>query len=421
MSDVNYNTANALERWAMLRGRKPWLYFLAGIANRMMLEAGYVGHSFVWQVDEEAQAAEQAQQELENYKAGLISWHEMRQQTGRSVDQKDLAGQAFVILGGVASPFDPLAGQQPPAAPTVKAYGSDLRKLEAAIRKAAKGGRSPLERAREFRSDAIPAWRRRLVEKTIARGELGITKAKPDVIPSAATSARAKKRMAEGEDLWLRVMQAQAEVIRAEALEHYATMSKTAFETGRPVKLTPTLWTDVIDWLEILAMAGVNDSAEWVGLGEIGDAAMEYAKRRAGELIGMTYDPDSGTWTETTSAYRIDQTTRDQVETVLTNGLDEGLTIDELRTQLDAVLENPGRAGVIARTEASYAYNHGTASNWEALGVTHVEIQDNEGPNSCEACAEANGQVWTVEYFLANSLEHPNCVRTAFPTDAPGA
>jgi hypothetical protein len=38
-------------------------------------------------------------------------------------------------------------------------------------------------------------------------------------------------------------------------------------------------------------------------------------------------------------------------------------------------------------------------------------VLDNEGPNSCEACAKVNGQIWDIDYAQSHLLEHPNCVR----------
>jgi hypothetical protein len=47
-------------------------------------------------------------------------------------------------------------------------------------------------------------------------------------------------------------------------------------------------------------------------------------------------------------------------------------------------------------------------------GVTHVEVSDGDDDDDC---ADADGQVWTLEEALANPIAHPNCVRSFAPAD----
>lgn len=74
------------------------------------------------------------------------------------------------------------------------------------------------------------------------------------------------------------------------------------------------------------------------------------------------------------------------------------------------------RAMMIARTETATVYNRGAVVGYKKSGrVKRVRVQDNEGPNSCEACKRANGQVWSLARAEANPTEHPNCVRSFTP------
>ena len=66
----------------------------------------------------------------------------------------------------------------------------------------------------------------------------------------------------------------------------------------------------------------------------------------------------------------------------------------------------------IARTETARIQNQGTLNRFNKNNITHVEVVDGDG---CDACAEANGQIWTVEYAMRHELEHPNCVRAFIP------
>lgn len=66
------------------------------------------------------------------------------------------------------------------------------------------------------------------------------------------------------------------------------------------------------------------------------------------------------------------------------------------------------RAARIARTETDIAYNHGDVLALKQEGDDLVDVIDGD---SDEACAAANGQVWTVEEALRRPIEHPNCSR----------
>lgn len=67
----------------------------------------------------------------------------------------------------------------------------------------------------------------------------------------------------------------------------------------------------------------------------------------------------------------------------------------------------------IARTETAAIQNQGTLNRFKKNKITHVEVID--GTDFDEACAEANGQTWTVEYASSHELEHPNCTRSFSP------
>lgn len=71
------------------------------------------------------------------------------------------------------------------------------------------------------------------------------------------------------------------------------------------------------------------------------------------------------------------------------------------------------RARVIARTELGEAQNMAAAGRYREAGVDRVLIMDNGDDDDDEECKIANGQIWTLEYFEAHSLEHPNCTRAA--------
>lgn len=68
-----------------------------------------------------------------------------------------------------------------------------------------------------------------------------------------------------------------------------------------------------------------------------------------------------------------------------------------------------GQAAVIADSEATHAYNEGTLTVAETLGLDEVGVLD--GHDHDEPCREADGQTWPISFARENRIEHPNCRR----------
>ena len=119
----------------------------------------------------------------------------------------------------------------------------------------------------------------------------------------------------------------------------------------------------------------------------------------------------------------ITSTTLEEIQGALTYANENGWSVDQLvrgdETQpgLRSIVDETyqGRAENIARTELGEAQNQATISRYEAAGVGLVEILDNGSTDDDVECQEANGQIWTLEYFSEHVLEHPNCTRAAAP------
>jgi hypothetical protein len=119
----------------------------------------------------------------------------------------------------------------------------------------------------------------------------------------------------------------------------------------------------------------------------------------------------------------INDTTLSEIRDALKYGSENGWSIDQivrgdgehpgLRSIVDEAYKD--RARVIARTELGLAQNEATASRYKDAGVKLVEILDNGLTDDDAECQTANGEIWTLDYFNANPLEHPNCTRAAVP------
>lgn len=106
-------------------------------------------------------------------------------------------------------------------------------------------------------------------------------------------------------------------------------------------------------------------------------------------------------------------TTRDMVRDTIREGIEAGDAPAQLGVRLqEAAAFDEYRAETVARTETAVILNRAAIESYREYGITHVTVSDGDDD---EACAAADGQVWTLEEAEANPIEHPNCVRDFAP------
>jgi hypothetical protein len=140
--------------------------------------------------------------------------------------------------------------------------------------------------------------------------------------------------------------------------------------------------------------------------------AIDWASKRAGELVGMRLDEDGNIIENPNPQWRIDEQTRQGIRDVVGRAEAEGWSNDELAAHLeDAYVFSEARAEMIARTETAFADVAGNRIGWQASGV--VDGQEwllSEEP--CPACEEnaAAGVIGIHEDFPnGGPPAHPNC------------
>lgn len=109
--------------------------------------------------------------------------------------------------------------------------------------------------------------------------------------------------------------------------------------------------------------------------------------------------------------------TRERLVEVIRQGIAEGIGPGELGRRIEETgdLFDPARAERIARTETAIVLNEASVAQYREFGVERVSVVDGDED---DPCAEANGQVWTLEQADANPISHPNCTRTFTPVVA---
>jgi PAS domain-containing protein len=140
--------------------------------------------------------------------------------------------------------------------------------------------------------------------------------------------------------------------------------------------------------------------------------AVEYGELRGAELIGKKW-VDGVLVDNPKAEWVIEQTTREAVRDMVREAVRDGWSMDDFAGRLEeSGVFSESRAEMIARTETAIAENRGHAAAFREEGVELVYIYDGDYDEECQA---ANGEVWTLEEFEANPIEHPNCLRDARP------
>jgi len=121
-----------------------------------------------------------------------------------------------------------------------------------------------------------------------------------------------------------------------------------------------------------------------------------------------------------TRVRQIQETTLEELRSLLQHGNDNGWSIDHLvrgdpengipglRDLIEQTYKN--RARTIARTELGTAQNAAAAERFAAAGVKEVFVMDNGLDDDDEPCQAVNGTVQTLKWAREHPLEHPNCV-----------
>lgn len=144
------------------------------------------------------------------------------------------------------------------------------------------------------------------------------------------------------------------------------------------------------------ARAGADKDGTGIDWHRYDEHALAYARRRSSELV-----------TE------IDDATRNRLREINSKGIAEAMGQDEISRMIeDDIGFSKTRSDLIARTELSFAENRGPLVAYRDMGITHVEVFDGDGDDEC---AQANGEIWTIDRADSEPIGHPNCLRAFAP------
>lgn len=164
----------------------------------------------------------------------------------------------------------------------------------------------------------------------------------------------------------------------------------------------------------MLARLGMADNVDAVN--RANDAVVEYARTRSAELVGMRRTAEGGLVPNPNASMAITETTRNDIQRLITQAVEDGMTRAELR---DAIMEagafGADRAAMIAHTELSFANANANWESWKASGAVSkkrwLKSDDHAIPDECDLNEEA-GDIPLDEPFPSGDMmhpAHPNC------------
>jgi HK97 family phage portal protein len=237
--------------------------------------------------------------------------------------------------------------------------------------------------------------------------------------------ARVTKRMdslANRIARYLQTLGKRAAVQVGNALGHVAKDEQSeADHIMREVELDwAGLVATVENSLEVTAHESANATAEVLGangrMGAIFQEAVDYAKARSAEMVGLKW-VDDVLVDNPAAQYSINQTTRDEIRSLIVKALEEGMTpaeVEKAIRQLGAF--SASRAAMIAQTELSAAHVQGALAaakhsrvatkKYSMLGSQH------DADDECDDNVAA-GDIGIDESFPSGHSGppfHPNCV-----------
>lgn len=167
---------------------------------------------------------------------------------------------------------------------------------------------------------------------------------------------------------------------------------------------------------DALAIFGLGTNNDLVN--QVSVSAVDYARDRAAYLVGKRVLPDGSIIDNPDARYAIDDATRDSLQTLITDWLEEAKPMPDLADAIEADYAfSERRARLIADTEIANANSAGALAGYkasEAAGNTIFKVWSVTDDQCCDDCEdnEAEGPIPLDEPFPSGDdapLAHPNC------------
>lgn len=172
--------------------------------------------------------------------------------------------------------------------------------------------------------------------------------------------------------------------------------------------------------LEQAGLSGTNDAYLQIEITDsdiiagVNRQAMEFAAKRAAEMVGMKYTDEGELVANPNARWAISDTTRDRLREIIRNGFEDKTPFSELITDIqNADIFSEDRAAMIARTEISRAQVNANLDAWKQTGLVEKIKWLAVGPDPCPICLDNDGEIREIGREFPSGdvmpLAHPNC------------
>lgn len=169
-----------------------------------------------------------------------------------------------------------------------------------------------------------------------------------------------------------------------------------------------------------LAQIGVEERGELVD--QVNERAVEYARQRAAEMVGKRWLDDELV-DNPDARWRIDEATRNELQSIIEQGLNENLGHDEIADAIEnSTAFGEDRAELIANTEIAKANGAGKLEGYKAARDAGVRVMKDWkcDAEACDVCRENEdaGPIGLDEPFPSGDMSepaHPRCECTTNP------
>lgn len=143
------------------------------------------------------------------------------------------------------------------------------------------------------------------------------------------------------------------------------------------------------------------------------ESAIDWAKQRAAELVGMKIDANGDLYPNPNAEYNILDSTREMIRSDVAAALEDGSTTDELAAKLsDSYAFSDTRAEMIARTETAKADVQGSLILYKESGVVESK-QWITGAGCCDDCQALDKETVGIDDSFSDGSDgppaHPQC------------
>ena len=419
---TNKGTAQTAHDRAVQEGLLPLQRWMKSFIDRVIAEEfDSPDLEFAWQDDREQDPKQAADINVEYVKAGIISIDEARESIGQDSMGGAYAEPMLATATGYVAPVDAAEQQQRAATAqqavqiaAAKPNEPNSQPPDKHDHTAEPATKSAYTRLRKRAHKPVPFDRpvtrkgRKALKRTIAT--ILHKTAKQSAKEVSSQLNKLAKDETSNEDKAKRI----ALSLNLGSLD--------ALVTDVPDDLEPTL----IDSGGLaLAQLGVNDRSELVD--QVNKRAVAYARDRAAEMVGKRW-VDGELVDNPNAEWRIDEATRDEIQSIIADGLDDNIGSDAIA---DAIQEagafSEDRAELIADTEIARANSVAAVESYKAARDVGVNVMKAwvTTDDACDECQENEdeGPIPLDDEFPSGDSEppgHPNCLCVIVPVTEDG-